>query len=220
MDTTPQKSRILVVDDEPGIRQMLEEFLDMSGFECDAAENGEHAIASAAQGAFDLIIMDVRMPGMGGIEALREIKARHPYQAVLMVTGVSEVDTAVEAMRLGATDYMRKPFILQEVLRKVNGAIEKSRAEHADRARIEAERHELEERTREVDALKNLFRTHLDERADSIDRWHSLTEEVNRLLGQAQALKDQVDDMNDLPDGPPPTKGKVIPIRRGQGAIG
>ncbi|MBM3940022.1 MAG: response regulator [SAR202 cluster bacterium] len=159
----------------------------------------------------------------GEIDVQREIKRQLPLQGVLMLTGVSEVDTAVEAMRLGATDYVRKPFVLQELLNKVSHALAKAEREHAEAERLELERQvalererELEERRREVDALNRLFRAHLDERADSIERWHALTEEVNRLLGQAQALKDQVEEMAD-PDEPPPpgSKGNLVPIRRG-----
>jgi YesN/AraC family two-component response regulator len=98
--------RVLVVDDEPSVREMLSDFLKMNNFICMQADNGASAMDVTKREKFDLIIMDVRMPGVSGIEALREIKRQSPSQAVVMVTAVSEVETAVEAMRLGANDYV------------------------------------------------------------------------------------------------------------------
>ena len=115
--------RVLVVDDEPSVREMLSDFLEMNNFICMQADNGESAVNVSRKEKFDLIIMDVRMPGVSGIEALREIKRDQPRQAVVMVTAVSEVETAVEAMRLGASDYVMKPFVLHDMLRTVDSAI-------------------------------------------------------------------------------------------------
>jgi DNA-binding response OmpR family regulator len=116
--------RVLVVDDEPSVREMLSDFLEMNNFICMQADNGESAVDVTRREKFDLIIMDVRMPGVSGIEALREIKREAPTQPVVMVTAVSEVETAVEAMRLGANDYVMKPFVLHDMLITVDHAIE------------------------------------------------------------------------------------------------
>ena len=115
--------RVLVVDDEPSVREMLSDFLEMNNFICMQADNGASAVDVTKREKFDLIIMDVRMPGVSGIEALREIKREIPGQAVVMVTAVTEVETAVEAMRLGANDYVLKPFVLHDMLDKVDEAI-------------------------------------------------------------------------------------------------
>jgi DNA-binding response OmpR family regulator len=115
--------RVLVVDDEPSIREMLSDFLEMNNFISMQADNGESAVDASLREKFDLIIMDVRMPGVSGIEALREIKRQTPTQPVQMVTAVSEVETAVEAMRLGANDYVMKPFVLNDMLVTVDLAI-------------------------------------------------------------------------------------------------
>ena len=115
--------RVLVVDDEPSVREMLSDFLEMNNFICMQAENGESALAVTRREQFDLIIMDVRMPGVSGIDALREIKRELPEQPIVMVTAVAEVETAVEAMRLGANDYVLKPFVLHDMLSKVDEAI-------------------------------------------------------------------------------------------------
>ncbi len=116
--------RVLVVDDEPSVREMLSDFLEMNNFICMQADNGESAVDVTKREKFDLIIMDVRMPGVSGIDALREIKRQAPGQPVVMVTAVSEVETAVEAMRLGANDYVMKPFVLRDMLVTVDHAIQ------------------------------------------------------------------------------------------------
>jgi DNA-binding response OmpR family regulator len=121
--------RVLVVDDEPSVREMLSDFLEMNNFICMQADNGESAVDVTRREKFDLIIMDVRMPGVSGIEALREIKRDAPSQPVVMVTAVSEVETAVEAMRLGANDYVMKPFVLRDMLVTVDHAIDSIPAE-------------------------------------------------------------------------------------------
>jgi len=107
---------------------MLNDFLEMNNFICMQADNGESAVDMSLREKFDLTIMDVRMPGVSGIEALREIKRQTPGQPVVMVTPVSEVETAVEAMRLGANDYVMKPFVLNDMLVTVDQTIRSTNA--------------------------------------------------------------------------------------------
>ena len=123
MNDRPRR-RVLVVDDEPSVREMLSDFLEMNNFICTQADNGQSALLVSSKEKFDLIIMDVRMPVVSGIEALREIKRMQPRQPVVMVTALAEVETAVEAMRLGANDYVLKPFVLRDMLSKVDQAIQ------------------------------------------------------------------------------------------------
>ena len=124
----PAARRVLVVDDEPSVREMLSDFLEMNNFICMQAENGETAVDVSRREKPDLVILDVRMPGVSGMEALREIKLAHPDQPVIMVTAVSEVETAVEAMRLGASDYVIKPFVLHDMLAIVDHAMTHDRS--------------------------------------------------------------------------------------------
>lgn len=123
--------RVLVVDDEPTIREMLADFLELNNFICLQANDGEAAVDYAKREQFDLIIMDIRMPGVSGIDALRTIKQELPEQPIVMVTAVNEVETAVEAMRLGAYDYVMKPFILRDMLVVIDKAI-KGRGQRFD----------------------------------------------------------------------------------------
>ncbi len=111
---------ILVVDDDAGQRGLLGEFLGRQGFQVIAADSGEQALALLDDHSPDLMISDVRMPGMTGIEALREARKTHPALPVLLVTGYADVRDAVEAMRDGALDYLEKPIDLDELLRLVD----------------------------------------------------------------------------------------------------
>ncbi len=141
MSQAPEQAqpRVLVVDDEPAVRQLLVDYLMRHGFTCTTASSGQDAMEAVEQDQYDLVLMDVRMPGVDGITALREIKHQHPAQQVMMMTGAREVEPAVEAMRLGAEDYVMKPFAMREMLGKVSEAIHKgvAAAQDASPAAIE-----------------------------------------------------------------------------------
>jgi len=109
-----------VVDDDDGQRTLLADFLSRQGFRIRAAESGERALEMLADETPDLMISDVRMPGITGLETLRQTRTTHPALPVLLVTGYADVRDAVEAMRDGALDYIEKPVDLDELLCLVN----------------------------------------------------------------------------------------------------
>ncbi|MBL8842909.1 MAG: sigma-54-dependent Fis family transcriptional regulator [Planctomycetes bacterium] len=113
------KLRILIVDDEAAIRDELAEALDDAGYETARAPDGAAAAALIAAEAFDLCVSDVRMPGMGGIELLRHVARTSPETLVLLMTAHAELQSAIEALRLGAVDYLQKPFKQEELLARV-----------------------------------------------------------------------------------------------------
>lgn len=106
---------ILVADDEPNIRRILEALFTKDGFTVLLAENGRKAIALAADNPIDLLITDLIMPDMTGVELLREVKQLQPDCTAIMITAYGTIKTAVEAMRLGAYNYITKPFDVDEV---------------------------------------------------------------------------------------------------------
>lgn len=106
----PSKTKLLVVDDDSGHRNMLLTLLADWGYRVEGAEDGESAVALCHQRPYDLILMDVRMAGLSGIEALKEIKAYNPAIPILIMTAYSNVETAVEAIKAGAYDYLTKPL--------------------------------------------------------------------------------------------------------------
>lgn len=107
--------KILIVDDEKNIRMMFVESLQGVAEEIEIAANGEEAIKKVNGDSFDIVFLDMKMPGIGGMEALRRIKTDHPHQTVVMMTAYGTIETAVEAMKLGAVDYLCKPFTPNEV---------------------------------------------------------------------------------------------------------
>jgi len=117
----------LVVDDEPRLRQVLAHLMRVSGYQCLEAADGADAIDALERQPVALVLSDMRMPRMDGVELLRQIRARWPDTAVIMITGISDVETAVSCLSNGALDYLTKPFLLEEVRTRVQLALEKRR---------------------------------------------------------------------------------------------
>ncbi|HEY0970837.1 MAG TPA: HD domain-containing phosphohydrolase [Gemmatimonadales bacterium] len=115
----------VVADDEPRLRQVLSRLMRAEGFTCHEAASGVEALEIMTRERVTLVLTDLRMPQMDGIELLRELRARFPDVAVVMITAVADVDMAVRALTLGATDYLTKPFHLEEVRARVAQAMEK-----------------------------------------------------------------------------------------------
>ena len=115
---------ILAVDDEDVIRNGLQRILEGDRFAVETCKSGHSAIEFLQEREFDLIITDLKMPGMNGIEVLKAVKTLQPDVPVIMITGYATVDTAVEAMKNGAVDYISKPFSPEELLEKVDLALE------------------------------------------------------------------------------------------------
>ena len=132
------KARILVVDDELSMREFLAILLDGEGYLVDQAESAEDALACMDQQRYEMVISDVSMPGLGGIELLSRIKSQSPETAVLMITAFTTAEQAVEAMKLGAYDYIGKPFKVEEVKVLVRKALEKRSLEEENK-RLKAE---------------------------------------------------------------------------------
>jgi DNA-binding NtrC family response regulator len=120
---------VLLVDDEVPFIETMTKRLNKRQLMVLPAYSGREALEELENNAVDVVILDVKMPGMDGIETLREIKKAHPLVEVIMLTGHATVETAVEGMRLGAFDYLMKPCEIEELLAKVREAKEK-KSEH------------------------------------------------------------------------------------------
>lgn len=142
--------RVLIIDDEPDIRATFVRFLSSRGFDASAADSGEAGLELARRGAFVLALCDVSMPGMSGIDTARRLVQIDPDIAVLMVTGVDDARLAVEAMALGASDYLVKPVGLSALETAVTHALHKRRL-LIDQKRVERLiREEVAEHTAEL----------------------------------------------------------------------
>ncbi len=128
------KIRILLVDDEKEFVETLAERLRTRDFDVTTAFSGDEALEKLKEYNFDVTILDVKMPGMDGIEALREIKKLKPLTEVLMLTGHGTIETAIEGMKIGAYDFLLKPCEMDVLLDKINKAYER-KSEHEERIR-------------------------------------------------------------------------------------
>ena len=130
--------RILLVDDDPGLRRTLTHRLDREGYRVESASNGEQGLSRCASERFDLVILDVMLPGMSGLEVCRALRQRRDPASVLILTARGQVEDRVAGLRLGADDYVTKPFEMAELLARIEARLR-------GRARPIAHRHRFGE---------------------------------------------------------------------------
>ncbi|MGD8699698.1 MAG: sigma-54 dependent transcriptional regulator [Gemmatimonadales bacterium] len=122
--TVEATAKVLVIEDDEVLRQLLIDVLSDQDYEVEAAETGEEGLHAMEQDVFDIVLLDINLPGMDGMDVLRLVPARQPDAQVVMMTAFGTVDTAVEAMKQGAFDYINKPFSTDELLLTINRALE------------------------------------------------------------------------------------------------
>src|SRR3954470_11457146 len=119
--------RILIADDHDALRRGLARGLAEAGHDVEEASNGNAAIERLHEGHFDIVLSDLKMGGSDGMDVLRTTKALHPTTAVILMTAFGSVNTAVEAMKIGAFDYVQKPFEIEEMEVKIEKALDHKR---------------------------------------------------------------------------------------------
>lgn len=122
-----EKARILIADDEFSIRDIMSRKLTEAGHECAVARNGSEALRKLSAREFDLALLDIRMPGKLGTDVLREIQLKSPDTAAIMVTALADIETAINALKMGAYDYIIKPVDLNMLIVSVDRALDKRR---------------------------------------------------------------------------------------------
>jgi len=118
--------KVLLVDDEKEFVSTLAERLRLRGIQADETGSGEEALRLIAQAAPQVLVLDVMMPGMGGLEVLQRVKSTHPNIEVILLTGIGSTKEGMEGMRLGAFDFLMKPLQIEELIEKIKAAIEKT----------------------------------------------------------------------------------------------
>jgi DNA-binding response OmpR family regulator len=141
-------AHILVVDDEANLRRTVARILQRAGFEVTTAGNGREGLALLSEHQFDLVYMDIRMPDMNGLEALKSIHATHPQLPVILFTGQPDLNSAVSALRHGALDYLQKPLKPELLIDRAKSAL----------AKLELERRRKELQS-QIDALQTELRS-------------------------------------------------------------
>ncbi|HVN95878.1 MAG TPA: response regulator [Syntrophorhabdaceae bacterium] len=159
-----ETAHILVVDDEKGIREGCRRILVSEGYAVDLAENGKEALDMVRAKPYDLLLVDLMMPVMGGMELMEEVGQIDPEIIMIVITGFATVETAVDAMKRGAYDYIPKPFSPDQLISVLNRGLEKRRL------RIETEklREERDQKLLEIASEKSKLRTVVNSMADGI----------------------------------------------------
>ncbi len=137
---TMVKMRIMLVDDEERFLQTTQKMLIKKGYDALTATSGEECLVKLEQELVHVVILDVKMPGMGGVETLKKIKQQYPMVEVIMLTGHGTAESAVEGLKSGATDYLTKPANIDDIVAKAEEAFSRHLA--------------LEEKIRLVEAMK------------------------------------------------------------------
>lgn len=179
---TGEQVRVLVVDDEEGVRNLLQRILEGAGYQVTTAANGKEALYKVSLGETEVVLLDIKMPEMSGIEVLSKLTAESPDTCAIMVTSVAETETAVEAMKLGAYDYILKPFDRDDVLQKVLGAIERWK-------RQLQEKHRYLELQKSITEKTQLMQEQFVELVNSLARENQLLHELaGRQAGGGKEL--------------------------------
>ena len=167
---TKAPASILIVDDEETVRELLQEGLGSEGYRCKTCSNAPAALKLLERESFDLLLSDIDMPGVSGVELLQDVRAAKHDLDVIMVTGVVDTETAINAIRMGATDYVTKPFNLDEILLIVERTLEKRRLirENLDyqrnlETRVQERTSELEKKNQEIEELFSELKIAFDE---------------------------------------------------------
>ncbi|MFO7899537.1 MAG: response regulator, partial [Planctomycetota bacterium] len=170
---TADRPSLLVVDDERNICALLRELLDEEDYRIDTCLSGREAVEKMDARPYDMVISDLKMPGMSGTELIRTIKDRWPETTAVLFTGYATVETAVKAMRYGADDYVTKPFNIEELRKVVSRGLESKR--------LRQENHELVQMLQEANAE---LQRHENELKDEVVRTSESLLETNRRLEQ------------------------------------
>ena len=150
---TNHEQKVLIVDDEPAIRRLLHVKLSRQGYHCEEAGDTKEALEKMRIYSADLIMLDMKMPGKSGMELLPELKASYPDTSVIMATAVAEANLAIQCMRLGADDYITKPFNLDEVVHAVEKTLEKRMLEQQIKGYQEHLQQKVDQQTTEIRTL-------------------------------------------------------------------
>jgi len=192
----PENSaRILVVDDEENIREMLKRGLTRAMYECVTAHSVRQAEKILEQEQFDLVLLDINMPGRSGMDFLPEITAQFPDIAVVMLSGFNDITTAVRAMREGAYDYASKPVTLAELIIRTENALSRQSLRLENRVyhqrleqMVDELNQRLEQRKRELAALNSLFQSHVGQNETTHEAYYQLQQSMVRFNSELKDL--------------------------------
>ena len=199
MTHSPQPApRILIVDDEPNICHLLKELLAQNDYVIETCLNGQDAVAKVRDTQYDMVISDLKMPGINGIELIKTVKTGSPETATVLVTGYATVETAVKALRQGADDYVTKPFNIEELRKVVTRGLESKQLRQSNRTLVsmlktanqELNRHKNELKHEVVRTSESLLATNrrLEQRVTQLNTIMKVTKAITSVLDLGRLL--------------------------------
>jgi diguanylate cyclase (GGDEF)-like protein len=171
----PPKGKVLVVDDAPDTLDIIQKLLSFEGYEVILASTGEEGVKKVEEEKPDVVLMDISLPGIDGTEALKRIRTINPIQSVIMLTAFATVENAIQALKDGASDFVKKPFENEHLIHIVNQALQKSRTL--------TEKEKLEEEVRRLSITDDLTGLH-----NHRHFFKTLESELTRLKRQRTSL--------------------------------
>ncbi len=211
-----RRPRILVVDDEDLIRTLLRRRLSAEGYDIEVAEDGAEAVARCEREFFNLILTDIKMPGLDGIQVLKRTKAAHEDSEVIIMTAYASTETAIEAVRAGAFDYIRKPFDhVDDVVHKVRLALQHQKLALQNREMLK----KLDEMNRGLKQMVVSRTRELNEVQDRLEAENrELREAARRFDPVADRLRPALESIlagcRALKEADPGAGGMAEPLRR------
>lgn len=199
-----EQLRILVVDDEETVRNLLQRTLAEAGYSVTTAANGEETLSAVSQGKVEVVLLDIKMPGMSGIEVLGKLTTYWPEICVIIVTAVVDTQTAVEALKMGAYDYITKPFNRDEVVKKVQEAVEKWNYQLQDKRRYLQLKESIAHQTQRM-------QEQFTELVDSLTREHKLLHKLATMQAK--------DDKSLLSELPPELQEPISSVEEFRDAL-
>ena len=205
-----KNSRILLVDDEDILVQGLAEFLQDQGTAVDTANDGKEAIALLEENLYDLLVTDIRMPGMSGMELLRHVQKNHPHVAVILITGYASTESAIEALRFGVYDYIEKPFEMLELLQAIVNALEHAQLKRQNAQLIEEQQAHQRSLERAISARQDDMVALQDKVAHYEGQYRKMINQLENLHEAVDAIRDQADNCRKQGKGYPGPVNRLV----------
>ncbi len=188
MNTT----RALVIDDEQIVLDSVSRILSEDAYEVDTSLNGREGLAKALEGDYDVVLTDIRMPDIGGMRVLRDVKRVKPRLPVVIITGYATVRSAVQAMKLGAADYLEKPFTPEQLLKAVRSALEAAATQEPEEQAI-VHKDVLLTVLERAATDKEFFTDLIEQAADALDSYELTgAEKLALLTGDITWIEEQI----------------------------
>ena len=184
--------RVLVIDDEMVVLDSVNKILTDEGYDVETNLSGREGLSRALDSDYDIVLTDIRMPDIGGMKVLRDIKRKKPFLPVVMITGYASVKSSVQAMKLGAADYVEKPFTPDQLIKAVDTALETAASQEPEPQEL-IHKQEMIKVLERAASDSDFFTSLLEQAADALDEY-DLTgaEKLALLTGDAVWIEEQI----------------------------